>query len=503
MPYQQGHYNIPRFIGKNYAVTADLRCIRVFIPDGDEYVQQIMTLINVAATRAAWWTDTDEQRKNRVEMWQRAYEETLSVIGDGCMDCSWILECLEDPDFVDAMDGLIASLLDNPASATRAAVVNITQQQISNSQGYPLSEETRNLALNQGADVCDEDSLWGSCLHTVVVLNRLNLDFLETMEAASENQEILAGFVASVPVIETLPIDEIIAFADNVRAFVAEFYAAGYDVDLESEFACELFCLAMDNDCKLTMDIITDYFWNRAELLPGWSNAFEGALTIISALANWQEMTGEAVVVAMMAANVGFMHWLNSALGLDFGRFQLQTRAGIPDDDWQLCACVNTWVHEFDFSTSDGGFVLYPQMDGMTPVDFGVYASGDAWQGQYKTFNSPSTLGCVAIQVDIPVSTHITEIKIVWSGTVTTIQGTVTDGVIVGSTTLYSEVPSAKGTSGSMAERQVYAGDHAVSAGDDLKIRWVYRRTFSNTANSGSIEINKVILSGTGGNPFA
>jgi hypothetical protein len=503
MRRQQGYYNLARFVGKNYTETDLLACLRVFIPDGDEYKQQLLTLMSVAATRAAWWTDTDAERATRAGMWQRAYEKTLEELGDGCMDCSWILECLEDEAFVEAMDNFIAGLINDSASATSIAITNTVQQQIGNGMGYPLSQDARNQALNQNADTCDEDSLWGSCLNAVVVLNRLNLDFLETMEAASENQEILSGFVSAVPILETLPIDEVIAFADNVRAFVAEFYAAGYDVDLEGEFACELFCLAMDNDCKLTMDVLTDYFWNRAELIDGWENAFTGALEIVSALANWQETTGEAVVIAMMAANVGFMHWLNSALGLDFGRFQLQTRAGIPDDDWQLCACVNEWAYEFDFSVNDGGFVTWAQMDGMTPVAFGVYVASDAWQGQYKTFNSPSTLGCVAIQIDIPIETHITEIKVVWSGVVSTIQGTVTDVVNVGTANLYSQVPSAKGTSGTMAERTVFTGDHAVTAGDDLQVRFVYKRTFSNTAETGSMEINKIRVLGTGDNPFA
>lgn len=338
MPYEQGFYNLPQFIGKNYAVTDILDCYRVFIPHGDEFKQQLLALLNVAATKAAWWTDDDEQRTERAEMWQAAYRETVANMASECCDCETLAECLTDPDFIAALDAALAALLNDPTSATHAAAVNITQQLVGNGAGYELSETSKGEALNQGAATCDKDSLYGACVHTITVLNRLNQDFLEEIEALTDNQEMLSAFVAAIPILETLPIDDAISFAGKIREFVQEFYLAGYDVDLEAEMICALFCAAVANDCVLNMSIITDYFWNKANLYPPFdgSNVFTAALDILEACANWEEMTGEAVVFCMMAANVGFLNFLNSALGMDFGHFKLQTQAGIPSDDWVL-----------------------------------------------------------------------------------------------------------------------------------------------------------------------
>lgn len=338
MAFEQGYYNLARFIGKNYAETDVLNCFRVFVPDGDEYKAQLLTLINVAATRAAWWTETDEQRETRAAIWQRAYEETIEHMDCGCGCCDWLIECLSDEAFLEALDAAIAGLLNNPASATRAAVYNTIQQMTGNGEGTELSSSSKTEPLNQGSETCDKDSLYGSCVHTVTTLNRLNQDFLETIEALTDNQEMLAYFVSAIPLVSELPIDEAIQFAAKIREFVQEFYLAGYDVDLESEMICALFCAAVANDCVLNMNVITDYFWNKASLFPPFdgTNVFTTALDILEACANWEEMTGEAVVFCMMAANTGFLNYLNGALGMDFGHFKLQAKAGIPSDDWMI-----------------------------------------------------------------------------------------------------------------------------------------------------------------------
>lgn len=405
MDKTQGYYNLARFIGKNYAETDELRCIRVFIPDGDEYTVQLMTLINVAATRAAWWTDTDEQRIARAEIWQRAYEETLMVLGEGCMDCSWILECLDNPAFVDAMDDFIASLLQNANSATSQALTQIMQQQINNAQGYPLSASASVAPLNQVGETCDHDELWGSCLNTVVTLNRLNVDFMETVAAAANNQEAISYIVGAIPVLETLPIDELVQLAAKINAFVKEFYEAGYDKDLETEMACELYCRAVENDCVLNMELLKEYFWTEAEQVEGFEDAFQTALTIIQAMANWQEMLGEQIVIIMMACNVGFLSFLNSALGMSFGNFQLKAKAGIPDDDWELCECGDTWACDLDFTTSSYGFASY---GGFQAGNGGSWVDGVGLVGAYgRSANNAYKMVQMSLTVDSCTVTKI------------------------------------------------------------------------------------------------
>jgi len=249
-------------------------------------------------------------------IWLRAYQ-MLDM-------CARVLSCMmNDADIQAYLTGLIGS-------------------QTGNTPGYGLSQAQMAQNLSNTTD-CDLDELWGSCLYTVQILDRLNKDFLEQVEALTNNQEMLEYIVGAIPILETLPIDEFIGIADKVREFVAEFYAAGYDVDFEQEMACDIFCLARQNSCVLNMDVLVGYFVGRASTVEGFEDAWQTALTIVSAMSNWQEMTGEKVVLVMMAANVGFLSFLNSAFGMDFGEFSLKARSGIPDDDWETicdeCAC--------------------------------------------------------------------------------------------------------------------------------------------------------------------
>lgn len=301
--------------------------------------------------------------------------------------CVKVLNCLmTDGDVQAYLNGLIASGVQNAA-------------------GYPLTQSQMAQNLSNTTD-CDLDELWGSCLYTVQILNRLNEDFLEQMEALTNNQEIVAYVVGAIPILETLPIDEFIGIADKVREFVAEFYAAGYDVDFEQEMACDIFCLARQNSCVLNMDVLIDYFFGRASAVEGFEDAWQTALTIVGAMANWQEMTGEKVVLVMMAANVGFLSFLNSAFGMDFGEFSLKARSGIPDDDWETicdeCACEAV-LTRYDMT------IIPPEMD--VDTDGGLFGSSGSRivNAPYQiTINLPETQSVTRVAVTLvkfPVNT--------------------------------------------------------------------------------------------------
>lgn len=285
--------------------------------------------------------------------------------------CDMILECLiESPE----INAYLNSVIDTRTGGQR---------------GKPLTSSQMSQSLQNNAGDCDLDTLWGSCLYTVQILNRLNEDFFEQIEALTNNQEMLAYIVGAIPVLETLPIDEFIELADRVREFVAETYAAGYDVDYEQELACGLFCAARANGCSLDMTVLTTFFFDRAQSVSGFEDAFQTALTIISAMASWEEVLGEEIVDTMMAANVGFMSFLNSAFGMDFGTFSLQAKAGIPDDDWQaLC-------EECD----DGA--CYTQVASQAVLLSGSWVADDDY-GRFARATAPAESASFKIEFDEP-----------------------------------------------------------------------------------------------------
>ena len=298
-------------------------------------------------------------------IWARAYR-MLNF-------CAEVLECMQTNPGIQA---LLQSMI-----ATGA-----------NEKGIPLTPEQMELALQNNAGECDLDTLWGSCLFAVQMLNRLNEDFFEQIEALTDNQEMLAYIVGAIPILETLPIDEFIELADKVREFVRETYQAGYDVDYEYALACGLFCAARANNCVLDMNTITEYFFTKAEAVEGFEDAFQTAKTIVSAMASWQEVLGEQIVDTMMAANVGFLSFLNSAFGMTFGEFQLKARSGIPDDDWQ--AFCDDCPYGACYTQSAAGAHL---LSGVWVEDaaYGRFARASEAGGTASfeiTFDSPKTL---------------------------------------------------------------------------------------------------------------
>lgn len=298
-------------------------------------------------------------------IWLRAYQ-TMEF-------CERVLTCMETNPGIQA---LLQSMIASGSGA----------------KGIPLTAAQKALALQNNAGDCDLDTLWGSCLFTVQILNRLNEDFFEQIEALTSNQETVAYLVGAIPILETLPIDEFIELADKVREFVRETYQAGYDVDYEHELACGLFCAARANNCTLDMNVVTTYFFAKATEVEGFEDAFQTAKTIVSAMASWSEVLGEQIVDTMMAANVGFLSFLNSAFGMTFGEFQLQARSGIPDDDWQAfcddCPFGACYTQAADFAELvSGGWI-----DDATYGRFARASAAGATASFELVFDEPKTL---------------------------------------------------------------------------------------------------------------
>lgn len=401
---------------------------------------------------------------------------------DNYIQVTW--EFLKGVDCPVSICELIIDCIENDADV-QAALGAFIQQQIGNAQGYPLSAKSNSEALNQGAETCDKNSLWGSCLYTIQTLNRLNLDFFETMEALTDNQEMLAFFVGAIPVLETLPIDEAIEIADKIREFVNDTYLAGYDVDLEQAMACDLFCLSVLNDCQLTAELIFDYFKSRALAIEGFEDVWTSALTIIHAMANWEEAVGEKVVLAMMACNIGFMTFLNSALGMDFGHFKALARAGIPDDDWITLCTSCEWDATFP---TNAAWDLWTFNDyfGAIPEVVGTKLEGN---------NTTNGSGQLSLYIQTTIDTVVTkiEIDIEWQN----------DGLnpppqlavlYDGGTVLATQdIQSPTSGTATFSWEGLLSGSHTF---------YILASLFGDTANGDYVNLTEMRWFGTGDNPF-
>jgi len=292
----------------------------ICVPDSIEW----LTLVTgcLAQLHFGWYWNKDsgdwEAARERA---QRMYFEFQDQNGlCDVLDCDEVAECIETSEAVQ--------------NALNAYVSNNYNSGVAGSG--PMSEADQNADLLSQAG-CNNDIAWGNALNIVQSLNRRNADFLETLEALTNNQEAIDYIIDAIPVLETLPIDDFIIVADKVREWLADAYLAGYDIDYELERACEIFCLITNSPtCELTYAQLRDFYWNKARALSVFEDAFTSAVQIIEAWANWDETFGEIVVDVMCAMQFGFLNFLNSAFGYTFKQFKVQASSGIPDDDWTI-----------------------------------------------------------------------------------------------------------------------------------------------------------------------
>jgi len=257
-------------------------------------------------------------------IWIRAFSMAI---------CEQVQECVEENDGV------------------RNAIGSLIQQFGGDTEGRPLPQELLDQPANNPTETCDLDALYGTCVNIVQSTNRQIEDLLETIEAITNNQEALSTMVEFIPVIgDLIPVPEIVAIAQKIREWLAEAYIAGYDLTTEQEFICDLFCLAKD-ECFLSVEQARDYFWSKATSIPEFEDAFDTVETLLTALANWQQSTGEAVVWVMFGSAFGFLSFLNSLFGMTFAQFVLNSRAGLPNDDW-IFLCPDCSVTEACFDTT-------------------------------------------------------------------------------------------------------------------------------------------------------
>lgn len=338
--------------------TENTRKIVVCIPDTVEWLSLFTGL--VSQLRYGWYWDRSTGDLDAIrDRAKRVYFEMQDQNGD-CMalDCDEVADCIETSDNV------------------KSALYELIQAFGGDTQGRPLPDSVMEQPLNNPAETCDLDALYGSAVQIIQSANRQIEDFLETIEAITNNQEALAEVFSFIPVLgDLLPIPEAISIVQKIREWLAEAYVAGYDLATETEYICALFCIGK-LECEITAAQARDYFFAKAALIEGFEDAFTSVETLLTALANWQQSTGETVVEVMFGAAFGFMNFLNSMFGMDFASFVLKTRAGIPNDDW-LFLCDDCAETEACFST-DSQYAVVVQGHWVNGYPDIQYAQSDA-----------------------------------------------------------------------------------------------------------------------------
>jgi len=340
---EQGYYNLPRFIGANYGETDEINCIPVFYPNTPEHKQLLGALLNIPALKASWFTSTDEQRAVLAGIWQTAYLATMEKWQDEdtCMDCNSLIDCLENPEFVEALDVLIAQLMLDSTSAIYSALQSAIGSATNTPVGYPPSDGYLSENWAGGTNpTCDYDILYAQCLAIPVETNRMLVDTLEKIEAwsnAGEFAQILANLPVVAVIAEAIGVDAALGVIDKSIEFLSEGYIASYTSEFEIAVACSLFC-ACQSDCEITAQRIIDVMFERVSIW-GTFPVFEGLLDWVewfNANTEWGSALADiAFYAAWGATQAAGTFFLNN--GNAGSEMIIQRAANNPDGDWEFC----------------------------------------------------------------------------------------------------------------------------------------------------------------------
>lgn len=218
------------------------------------------------------------------------------------------------------------------------------QQQISFYSGFPsITAETgevieyleTDLLLGQGSVSCDIDSVFGATTQLTDFLNMLSVDLLEIFTGAFAVPERLADVISAIPVVETLPLDEILEFSAKMAQQIENSYNSAYDSQIRDDFRCDLRCLTLDNDCILTLEIARDYFYDKIVIAVTKTDFLQIVNDVIAN--NW---LGEQSIYLMHFMILQAIIYGGEILGIDVNRIsrQVATFFNDPDPDWStLC----------------------------------------------------------------------------------------------------------------------------------------------------------------------
>lgn len=348
------------------------KAFTVCVPDDPFFYGVVMGLLK-QATFKYFWAGTDEQKTavtdRMLEMYY-GYQDQA-----GCMDCDQIADCIEND------------------AATQAAIAEaitsntLIQNAINNVYnpvpgGGTMPPEVSGQNVTGPNPTCNLDALWGYIDTGIESMNAANRDSQEVIETLSQPAERLATLLSAIPGVGILPVDEIVAYGQGLWSddlFTA--YVANDTAPYRTQLKCDLFCIARDAGCVVSVDMLVDLFLDRL--------SFSGAKTL-------DYIVSYLVAGTWVGTEINDTFYLAQALWLKYGDqfFHILGLPGIgilfglgePSDDWTLlCDCPEFWEHTIDFTASNGGFEAFvnegiPRALWVDGSGWGRAGTGDAVQ---------------------------------------------------------------------------------------------------------------------------
>lgn len=312
------------YLSIEHPVVTGTRCVEVRIPDHDDFMPVLASLMSIATRWFNYQRDPTKKGTELAKMWQNAYRETDWEV---CMSCEDVADCIDnDPD-------------------TIQAVTNINQT----SQGgqTPLSTSNQGANVLNGLDGCAYDNLYGAMRGLVQWLNANNEDFLDRIAAAATPAERAESLSSDIPGFTGGALG---AALSTAVSFLSSALVNGYDANYSQPYAdalaCELFCLAQDT-CSLSVDQLYVVLAARVGYVDTTEEFYNMILFGISGA--WTGVQFADVMMLFQVGSFKFMGGFAGYVGINPLSNALAMGWDDPSDDWMLlCDCPDSWTYILD-----------------------------------------------------------------------------------------------------------------------------------------------------------
>ena len=252
------------------------------------------------------------------------------------------------------------------------------------------------------ADVCDtagKDAVYGAVDRLVRYIHTKSEDFLQQVTQAANISQQIDRAISATPVLGLLPADELAGYIGFIVDELAQEYNATVDEELLQSVICDLFCIAVNSGCMLSLSDVSNYFAGKVSA--NFSNFTTTFLNIVQFTATGT-FSGDDYFYFMSYFQLQIAMTKQRFLDIQSAdTYLMQAQAGFnsPDHDWAIfCTdCPEQYrLYEWDFRTQGQG-------DWYKAVGFlssnGVFVPGKGWH-----FNTDMIL---TVGILIPTSQQI------------------------------------------------------------------------------------------------
>lgn len=296
--------------------------------------------------------------------------ETIFRLSDDVEICALVIACITDDDDVrNALSQWFVDQINDTSSDVYNAVQQVYQQNVG---GQPMPSSVSGAPLVEVPD-CNLDVLFGAVSYLIEQMNTNNTDAFEVAEEITNALERASLLISAIPIFETLPIDEVLDYAQSIWTDdLFEAYSANDTTEYRDTLRCDLFCLARDNGCTLTVDLLFHYFVTRIGGDP-LQNLDE--LIAYLTFGTWSGTQINDIFYAAQCIVLKLGNQFFGLLGLKSLKTYLAIGARSPDDTWMIICdeCPEVCIEpEFrivnPLGFAGGSVVLTDNMDGTWTV---------------------------------------------------------------------------------------------------------------------------------------